>query len=542
MDKRTLFAVVLAVLVMFSFSFVVQKMYPTPKDQAAPLTSNQGTVSQTVSQPIVDHGLPAEALKIPISDIRKISTESVDYIFSDIGGCLKSIVIKKYNGKEQRTSELVYESEFLQNAIFSISGVTEKRDLTNAQYAFSKTQDTVEYKLIYKNEFEVRKIYHIKDNYGLVLELQINNISNAPLIGKYSLVGVSDIKSSTLNDARFAETIISVNGKQKKIKGVSQNKENNTYFGNIDWISMQSRYFSLALKPYQPTVSLTVSKFFNSNITLTLQSEDFNIPANSTISHKFLLYSGPSNPAIMSLHQAGIENSISLGIFGDISKLLLYTLKFFYRTSHSYGFAIILLAVLISLLLYPLTMKSIKSMKEMQLLQPKMDKLRKEHKDSPQKLNKEMLELYKKHKVNPFGGCLPMLLQMPIFIALYQALNKAIELKNAHFLWIKDLSSPDNAFFLPGTSFSINILPILMAITMFFQQKLSVSSNDAVIDKNDPIQQQQKMMVVLMPILFGFIFYNMPSGLVLYWFINTIVMFFQQISVMKQFHVERAEA
>ena len=134
-----------------------------------------------------------------------------------------------------------------------------------------------------------------------------------------------------------------------------------------------------------------------------------------------------------------------------------------------------------------------------------------------------------------------MLLQMPIFIALYQAFMRAVELKNAKFLWINDLSMPDKAFSLFSGGFSVNILPILMAITMFFQQKMSMPASAASsAGAEDSVQQQQKMMLVLMPVLFGFIFYNMPSGLVLYWFINTLIMFFQQVKVSKQFHVENA--
>src|SRR3989338_7226976 len=127
----------------------------------------------------------------------------------------------------------------------------------------------------------------------------------------------------------------------------------------------------------------------------------------------------------MASYQAGIENSIARTTFGAISELLISALNLFYKISRNYGVAIILLAVLIALVLYPLTLKSFRSMKEMQILQPKMDRLRKEYKDSPQKLNKEIMELYKKHKVNPFGGCLPMLLQMPVFIALYQPFSRA---------------------------------------------------------------------------------------------------------------------
>lgn len=171
-------------------------------------------------------------------------------------------------------------------------------------------------------------------------------------------------------------------------------------------------------------------------------------------------------------------------------------------------------------------------MKEMQLLQPKIDALRKELKDNPQRLNKEIMELYKEHKVNPLGGCLPLLLQMPIFFALYQALIRSAALRGAHFLWIKDLSAPDKLFTLknsiPFLGNQINILPILMAIGMFVQQKISS------VKATGEAAQQQKMMSIIMPVMFGVIFYQMPSGLVLYWLVNSMLMLFYQLRLNKQ--------
>jgi len=165
-------------------------------------------------------------------------------------------------------------------------------------------------------------------------------------------------------------------------------------------------------------------------------------------------------------------------------------------------------------------------MKEMQVLQPKVEELRKLYKDNPQRMNKEVLELYREHKVNPFGGCLPLLLQMPIFFALYQALLRSAALKGAKFLWIKDLSEPDRLwlipFSLPILGNEVNILPILMTIGMFIQQKISPQS------ASSASSEQQKMMVVLMPLLFGIIFYHMPAGLVLYWFVNSTLMLVYQ--------------
>ena len=170
-----------------------------------------------------------------------------------------------------------------------------------------------------------------------------------------------------------------------------------------------------------------------------------------------------------------------------------------------------------------------RSMKEMQAIQPKVEELRKQYKDNPQKMNKEIMELYRIHKVNPFGGCLPLILQMPIFFALYNTLMRSIALRGAKFLWIKDLSEPDRLFTLPvslpilGNEF--NILPIVMAIGMFFQQKISSSA------MSGAAAEQQKTMLIIMPIMFGLIFYRMPSGLVLYWLINSMLMLGFQIQM-----------
>jgi YidC/Oxa1 family membrane protein insertase len=166
-------------------------------------------------------------------------------------------------------------------------------------------------------------------------------------------------------------------------------------------------------------------------------------------------------------------------------------------------------------------------MKQMQELQPKIEVLRKTYKDNPQRLNKEIMELYRRHKINPLGGCLPVLLQIPVFFALYQVLIRSVALKGAKFFWIQDLSLPDKIISLPGTypliGNSINILPILMSISMFFQQKLSSAT------QMSSSSEQQKMMLILFPIIFVFIFYNMPAGLVLYWLVNNILMLVQQV-------------
>ena len=202
-------------------------------------------------------------------------------------------------------------------------------------------------------------------------------------------------------------------------------------------------------------------------------------------------------------------------------------LKFLYRFTHNFGWAIILLTCVIKGAFTPLTHMSFENMKKMQALQPKLKNLQERYKNDPTSLNREMMQLYKRNKVNPMGGCLPMLLQIPIFIAFYQVLNETIELKGAPFIfWIKDLSEPDRLFHLPMTlpfiGDSFNLLPFFMLASMFFQQQLTPQTAST---------PEQAKMMQFMPLIFGVMFYQMPSGLVLYWFINNTLSVIHQVFV-----------
>ncbi len=173
-------------------------------------------------------------------------------------------------------------------------------------------------------------------------------------------------------------------------------------------------------------------------------------------------------------------------------------------------------------------------MKEMQRVQPKIEALRCKYKDDPMRLQRETMELYKEHKINPLAGCLPMFLQLPIVISFYLVLARSIELKGASFLWIKDLSMPDRLFVLPNANIpflgnEFNLLPVLMIISSFFQQKMSMAAQE----QTPETAQQQKIMMYVFPLVFFFFFYHMPSGLVLYWFTTTTLTVIQQAYVMK---------
>ena len=293
--------------------------------------------------------------------------------------------------------------------------------------------------------------------------------------------------------------------------------------GPIQWVATKDRHFSVILEPKgEKTFTGLVEGLGNHQFRASLVSEKISVPARSSVRQEFLVYIGPND--LDHLLPLGLDPLVNFGKLDPIGKLLVGALEMIQKLVKNYGIAIILLTVLINLILFPLTRASYMSMKRMQLVQPQMTKLREHHKKNPEKLNKEMMELYKKHKVNPFGGCLPMVLQMPVFIALYVALSKSVILIGASFLWAKDLSSPDSVplpFSFPLLGNEIHLLPLIMTVAMALQQKFTQIKMEG----QDPaMEAQQKMMAVMMPVIFCFIFYSMPSGLVLYWLTNTLLM------------------
>ena len=249
----------------------------------------------------------------------------------------------------------------------------------------------------------------------------------------------------------------------------------------------------------------------------------------STATHtlKFGLYLGPKDIDILKAMGHDLAQTINFGWFDILAKPLLYFLKFFYKFTHNYGIAIILLTVLIKIVFWPLAHKSAKAMKTMQKIQPRLQKLKEKYGDDKERLNKELLQLYKTYKVNPMSGCLPMLLQIPVFFALYKVLLQAIELRHAPFLlWINDLSAPDRLM-IPGIDIpwihGLPVLTILMGVSMWWQQKLTPASLDPT---------QAKIMQFL-PVVFTFMFLTFPSGLVLYWLVNNILSIAQQYYINK---------
>ncbi len=277
---------------------------------------------------------------------------------------------------------------------------------------------------------------------------------------------------------------------------------------NVKWFGLNSNYFLTAM--LVDNISSNRIELYSSKtnigyryLTTPLQFEKNSIELN------FDVFIGPKEYYLLKNVLPGkkLEESMDYGWFGALALILLKVLKFFYALIPNYGIAIILLTVLINIIMYPLKAKSMKAMEEMKKLQPKIQELKEKYGDDKAKIQQETMRLYKEFKINPLGGCLPMFLQLPIFIGLYRMLEYAIELRGAEFLYIGDLSAKDPTY----------ILPIIMGGTMFIQQKLTPA----------PPEQQKTMMIL--PFVFTFMFMSMPSGLIVYWTAFNIISILQQL-------------
>lgn len=295
--------------------------------------------------------------------------------------------------------------------------------------------------------------------------------------------------------------------------------------GTTSWVALRSKYFTAAIAP--KTSSAQGFSVFGRELPVVIEEKDYKLReigvsltlpiGGDSLSDEFLVYVGPLDYHVLKSYGLGLENLVELGwkIIKPFSILVLWIIAFLHKFLPNYGLVIIIFSILIKILFHPLTQKSVKSMAKMQELQPKLAKLKEKYKKDPKKLNEETMKLYKEQGVNPLGGCLPLLLQMPLFYALFVILRSTIELRSAPFVfWITDLSQMDPFY----------VLPILMGVTMFIQQKISVK---------DP---RQKMMVYMMPAIFIFFFYRMPAGLVLYWTM------FNVLSVIEQLYIKKKHA
>ncbi|MFH1354923.1 MAG: membrane protein insertase YidC [Candidatus Omnitrophota bacterium] len=504
MEKRLVVAIALSLLILLSWQALVSKTQLVDNQDVALESPPQ---KQGVSTPA-----PALALEksIPSSALINHTREEFDLVFIEPQAAIQEINFKKY--KDYRFK--------LAPAFF----------LDDNSLVFKKAQSSSD-RITFVHSDQEKKISKAfifsKSLYNIELEIEIENLSNEPLDVNLPLsLGVLDFAADRMM-SRYLNAAVGRDGKVKQI-----NAHKSSIQPDIRFLALRERYFTAIIEPIDSQYVGMITKLDSQSTQIGLSPIEARLQVGDRLVEKFYIYLGPQDLKLLnSVHPewAGIVN---YGFFDFISQILLQLLGFLHSVVHNWGWSIVILSILVYGFLYPLSLKQMRSMKEMQALQPHIEELRKLHKDNPQKLNKEIMELYREHKVNPLGGCLPLLLQMPIFVSLYQALMRSVVLRGANFLWIKDLSGPDRLFVLPSTlpviGNEINLLPIVMGIGMFFQQRMSMATAAS------GSAEQQKFMMIFLPIIFTFIFYHMPSGLVLYWFINSTLMLVNQIRIKQQ--------
>lgn len=503
MEKRLILAIGLALLVLLGWSALVSKFYPIDRQEVT--EPKFPTTPPPPPRPSLEPQVPLP--EPAVSSLIPFFQEKFEIVFIEPQAAIKEAIFESY--ADYRFP--------LQYAFF----------LGDENLDFKKESaysDAITFKYSDNEKQIIKRFIFSKVDYHIELEVEAQNLSTAPIKINLPLVlGVLNFSRDN-PEARFQDVTAVL-----KDKTLHLNARKEINLKEVKFLGLRDRYFCAIIEPDSGNYAGFIKKISPASSEVGLYSDEVLLAPHSLMRQKFHIYLGPQELRLITRIKPHWSAVMYYGAFDIISHFLLQVLGWLNRLVHNWGVAIIILSIIIYLVLYPLTLKQMRSMKHMQALQPHIEELRKTYKDNPQKLNKEIMELYRKHRVNPFSGCLPLILQIPVFFALYQALIRSVALKGARFLWIKDLSEPDRLFTLPFNlpiiGNEINILPILMTIGMFIQQKISGQTTTAA------SAEQQRLMMIIFPLLFGVIFYHMPAALVLYWFINSSLMLIYQFRI-----------
>jgi len=377
------------------------------------------------------------------------------------------------------------------------------------------------------NGLEIERIFTFDNKKYLIdLNVKVTNTSSQPLQGIAQLHQINSPFEGPNASSKFlfSGPATFMGGALQEIKSKEFADGPKTLQGKMDWAGYEGNYFLTAILPIGDAgVSLTMQGT-EALTTMQVAGNLDTLQPGVAKEYSYHIFYGPKKLNLLKEIGFNLDKAVNFGWFDVVAKPTLWLLNFFHGFTRNYGIAIILVTVLFKAIFWPITQKGMKSMKNMQKLQPKMVKIKEKYKGDPARMNQEVMSLYKTYKVNPLGGCLPMVLQIPVFFALYKVLLQCIELRHAPFmLWITDLSAPDRlwiGFDIPYLG-GIPVLTLLMGASMFFQQKLTPTTADPT---------QAKIMMFL-PVIFTFMFLNFASGLVLYWFVNNLLAILQQYMI-----------
>ena len=585
MDRNTIIAFVLisAILIVWLFLNSPQPPPQNGKISDSTIVTNE-RIRETVQEKIQDLDIEsklentrkADSLKFGTffpapkgeEKIIKIENDLVKMEFSTRGGNIKKYYLKKfrnwYSIDVEKEKNFYYEHVQLINyskgGDYNLSFVTSDGKAINTgmlDFKYSGNRDyynlskddslTISFSLnVDKNKKLIKRFTIYGDRYVLNTEVELNEMGSVISNGAIDLVwnnGIRFVEENTVDEATYSNASAFYGDEQVIIDASTAGEiVEKDFTGRIDWIAVRNKYFAAIVSPKNPN-NIEGGYIKGENIALSnqgikeLYTTRLIIPIKNPIleKHEFSLYIGPIDYSILKNEGNNLEEIVDFGSFFGLKFIvrpiaefvLLPLFTFLHIFIPNYGFVIIVFSLIIKIVLYPLTKSSLHSMKKMQLLQPKIAEIKEKLKDDPQKMNKETMKLYSTYGVNPAGGCLPLLLQMPIFVALWGLFQVAIELRQQPFMfWINDLSRPDVIASLPmkiplfGID-KISGLALLMGITTFIQQKMTVK---------DPKQQS---LVYIMPVMLTLMFMSFPSGLNLYYFM------FNLFSIIQQFYVNK---
>lgn len=532
MEKRAFIAVALSLLILVLYQEWVSRYYGAPPP--APNTPKEvdKPAPSVVPAPVTPAKPPPVAL--PSGETGKeirVDTENYVALFTTQGARLKSFKLKKYLTSVDENSppvEIVTSAPGVPlplginwQAATAPTPYDDSGLLYGVQGGDLKLIDGAKGNLVFQGRMPdgtiITKSFNFSGSaYPIALDVSVKTADGQSLAPEILIADKSEHDVQNL-DAKFEGFIALVDNKIKREPPGEANK-GHEFAGDVAWGGFGHTYFLFALLPNNGAQNKTWVRQVGAALIASFRGPSGN--------GQYTVFIGPKELETLKSLGKQLERSIDFGYFGFISVPLLYVLHFSHRFTYSYGLDIILLTVLIKLLMAPLTHKSYVSMKQMQKLQPQMEKLKEKFANDKEKLNKEIMELYRRNGVNPLGGCLPMALQFPVFIGLYNALSTPIELRHAPFLWIKDLSQPDwkaLPFTVPDwwpalLPAGIPVLTILMGASMFVQQWMTPSAGDP----------NQRKMMMIMPVMFTFMFVSFPAGLTVYWLVNNILTIGQQ--------------
>lgn len=554
MDKKALLAFVLCGIIMLYFFNTMQTPQHPGKEDAGKVAEEaiEEEITTEVKEQKIEKAEKIEKNEkivqedIDLQDYILIQNDVMKTVWTNEGAALKSVTLPEFRNPE-RTQVLELLKPAKTDSLPLSMKLTEegKYQLKTRRYKVVKRgADRVVFTTLLENGVQITKDISLKSGkYYFDVAITLQNTTDSEILTSYSITASNGIYPEADKISGLA-SISGVDVGKGKTKIVHTDVKDMPYKNESEGISLAgstNKYFAVVLKSsISNRIATTTTEsvkntdpLYKDDFIVDLQAKRVAIPAQGERRHDYIFFLGPKKKEALTQCEGLLAIlDYDYGMTRSICKILVKILNTFYELIPNYGVSILLLTFLVKLVLFPLTRKSQLSMVRMQQLQPLISQLKEKHKGDKQKMGQEQMKLFKQHGVNPMSGCFPIMLQMPVFFALFRTLQSSFEMRQAPFVsWIGDLSAPDKLlqfpFTIPFLGEWFNILPLIMGVASFVQMKLTPKT----VSGDDPQAKMQQKMMQMMPLIFPFILYNFPSGLTLYWTTSTLISIGEQIFI-----------